>query len=324
MYHIIVNPASRSGKGGLIWKELEPVLKERNLEYEVLFSKESGHAAELVSELSKAHPEASPDAPLKLLVLGGDGTFNEVLQGISDFNVFQIGYIPSGSSNDLARDLNLPSNPHDCLNNILDCKTPYRMDLGCVTYNNTSGELSRLHGTTIMNPRYFDVSSGIGYDAAICEEALASPIKKVLNRFGLGKLVYLIISLKQLITTKAKDATLILDDKTEIKLPNLLFAAFMIHRYEGGGFMFAPDADCTDGVIDICAVSNISKPAVLATLPKALKGKHFNRKGIEKYSASKIEITVSEPYWVHTDGEVSVKSSSLTITCIKEAINLLK
>lgn len=324
MYHVIVNPASRTGKGKSIWSNLEPVLVDRGVDYKVVFSKKAGHVIKLVRDLSGYALASSPDAILKLIVLGGDGTLNEALQGISDFSRVQIGYIPTGSSNDMARDLKLPDDPVKCLNNILDCKTPEFMDLGVLKYNSTSKQLSRLHEESVMSKRYFDVSCGIGYDAAICEEALVSPIKKALNKVGLGKLVYLCISLKQLLTTKNQNCLMILDDEKKIKLPNFLFAACMVHKYEGGGFMFCPNSDYHDGLLDICAVSNVSKFTVLRALPKALKGQHFKFKGIDEYRASKIRFETDEPCWVHTDGEVTMKSNSITLTCEKEVLQILK
>lgn len=324
MFYIIVNPASKTGKGKAIWSELEPVLVERNIDYKVVFSKKPGHVIRLVRELSSSVISKSPDTILKLIVLGGDGTMNEALQGVSDFSRTQIGYIPTGSSNDFARDLKLAKNPVECLNNILDCKSPTYMDLGVLNFDNTSSELSRLHEENIMSKRYFDVSAGIGYDAAVCEEALISPMKKILNKIGLGKLVYLFIALKQLLTTKGNNCTITLDDKQVVKSTGFLFAAVMVHQYEGGGFMFCPGADYQDGKFDICTASNIPKLKILCALPTALKGQHFRFKGIDRYSAKKVHIESDIPLWVHTDGEVTMKSNSITLTCEREILQFLK
>jgi len=324
MYYVIVNPASRTGKGKTLWSDIEPVLVEQAVDYKVFFSKSAGHVSKLIKDISDSALANDSKDCIDFIILGGDGTLNESLQGISDFSKVRIGYIPTGSSNDMARDLKLPKEPLQCLRNILKCKEPVKMDIGCLEYNNTSSQLSRLHSNEPELKRYFDVSAGIGYDAAICEEALTSKIKKFLNKLGLGKLVYLIISLKQLITTKRCNCTMTIDDTTKIELPNFLFVASMIHQYEGGGFKFCPDADYTDGIIDICAISNISKFTVLRALPKALKGKHFKYKGIDRYSGKKIQLETATPVWVHTDGEVSHKSSSVTITCMKQALQILK
>lgn len=324
MYHVIVNPASKTGKGKKLWAELEPVLVDKGVDYKVVFSKKAGHVIKLVRDLAGYTLAQSPDAVLNLIVLGGDGTLNETLQGISDFSKVRIGYIPTGSSNDMARDLGLSTDPVICLNNILSCTHPTLMDIGCVKYNNSSSELSRSHEEELMTQRYFGVSCGIGYDAAVCEEALSSPIKKSLNRIGLGKLAYLFIALKQLLGTKEHSAVITLKNDKKVMLPNFLFAAAMIHQFEGGGFKFCPNADYHDGLLDIIAVSGVSKALVLRALPQAMKGNHFKYKGIERYLAKELKIETSVPCWVHTDGEVTMKSNSITITCAKEKIQILK
>lgn len=323
MYYIIVNPASKSGKGERIWSLLEPVLIKKKIEYKVFFSKEAGHVIRLVRELSASLLENDPDFVLKLIALGGDGTLNEVLQGITDFGRVQLGYIPTGSSNDLARDLGLPSEPVAILENILSCQEPSLMDVGILTYSQPSGELSRLHSDTASMTRYFSVSCGIGFDAAVCEEALASRFKNVLNKIGMGKLTYLSIALKQLIKAKKVTCRLTLDDNRSIELSKFLFVACMIHQYEGGGFKFCPGASACDGVIDVCTVGNIPKWLILMALPTAFFGKHYIFRGIEHYTAKKIQLETSSPLWVHTDGEVTRKSSSITITCEKQKLQFL-
>lgn len=323
MYYIIVNPASKSGRGAEIWSELQPVLDKKEIAYKVFFSKGVEHITKLVRDLSTSLLKAESDFILKLIVLGGDGTLNETLQGISDFNRVQIGYIPTGSSNDMARDLGLPRNPCEILENILSCTEPVLMDLGCLTYDQTAG---RSGGQTDGQPalkRYFSVSTGIGFDAAVCQEALVSRFKNILNKLGFGKLTYLSIALKQLLLARKVACTITLDDERQINLPKFLFIASMIHQYEGGGFKFCPGADFRDGLIDICAVGNIPKWLILIALPTAFSGEHYRFEGIDRYSASKIHLETSVPLWVHTDGEVTMKSSSITITCEQKKLQFL-
>lgn len=323
MYYIIVNPASRSGKGAKIWSMIEPVLIKRKIEYRVFFSKEAGHVIRIVQELSASLSNDGSDSALKLIVLGGDGTINETLQGISDFDRVCLGYIPTGSSNDLARDLRLSGDPLKILERILACEKPFIMDAGCLIYDRFSDELSRQHSNEESVRRYFSVSSGIGFDAAVCEEALASKFKNILNKIGLGKLTYLTIALKQLIKAKKVTCSITLDDGKTIELPKFLFVACMIHQYEGGGFKFCPGADAADGLLDVCVVGNIPKWLILIALPTAFFGKHYIFKGIDHYSARKINLKTSAPLWVHTDGEVTRKSDSVTVTCEKQKLQFL-
>lgn len=323
MYYIIVNPASKSGQGAKIWSEIQPVLEQQKIPYKVFFSQEAGHVIRLTADLSASLLNVDSNFTLKLIVLGGDGTLNEVLQGISDFDRVQIGYIPTGSSNDMARDLKLPKDSCKVLENILSCRKPLLMDLGRLTYEQSPGEPSRQCDSNPVLTRLFSVSSGIGFDAAVCEEALASKFKNALNRIGLGKLTYLGIALKQLIKARKVTCTITLDDTKQIYLPRFLFVACMIHQYEGGGFKFCPGADFSDGLIDICTVGDIPKWLILLALPTAFSGKHYRFNGIDHYTAHKVHLETSTPLWVHTDGEVTMKCQSISLNCEHQKIQFL-
>ena len=307
MYHIIVNPASRSGKGIQIWdRTIEPALKSRQADYRVYFSQAEGDVAQLAQQILEQYP----DEVLTFIVLGGDGTVNEFLQGAQDLSRVRLGYIPSGSSNDLARDLGIPKDPAAALELILNHAEATAMDVGQVTLAD---------GNTIR----FAVSCGIGYDANVCDEVAHSKLKKVLNRIGLGKLTYLGIALKQIITSRFVDCTLTVDEGTPLKKKRLIFIASMIHRYEGGGFMFCPDADPADGVLNLCSACNIPKPVIPFILPTAFLGKHFIFKNIDAYKGRQIVIEAPVELWVHTDGEARYKSSRITVSCLPRALKMI-
>lgn len=317
MYYIIMNPSSSSGRGMRIWKQLEPVFQERKIPYRLLLSTHNGHIAELAAEVTAS------ERPVNLIILGGDGTVNEALQGIRDFSKANIGFIPTGSGNDLARDMRLGKDPLKTLESILNKDICRKVDLGRLTVDSHRDASVKKGGNDTPNERFFVVSSGIGFDAAVCEEALSSRLKDVLNKLKLGKLTYLGIALKQLITAKNVSCDLYLDDKAPIHLDRFLFSAFMIHRYEGGGFKFCPDADAGDGLLDICLVGHLPKPVIFLALPTAFFGKHYLFPQIFHYRASRIEIKTSAPLWVHTDGEVYYKSDHIYLSCEKQKARFL-
>jgi len=97
----------------------------------------------------------------------------------------------------------------------------------------------------------------------------------------------------------------------------------MNHKYEGGGFKFCPDADFADGIFNICAIGDISPMTFIKALPLAMKGEHFSVKGIDPYSAKRIHIETDIPLWVHTDGEVVTKASSITISPEEEQLRII-
>lgn len=316
MYYFIVNPASRSGYGRHIWEEIvKPYLSQKKIPYEVHFSEKAGDVIRLAEQITTAFSQNHADDHeyCYLVILGGDGTVNESLQGISSFDRVIMGYIPTGSSNDLARDLGISKKPIEALERVLsagpESESIRLMDRGVVTTKN--------------GVRSFDVSCGLGFDAAVCEEAMHSKIKDTLNRLKLGKLTYLGIAIKQLFASKKVTADLYLDDNEPIHIRRIFFSVAMIHRFEGGGFKFCPMADYTDGIFDICVVGNLPKLVVLLCLPTGFFGKHYLLPGINHYRAKRIRIKTSEPLWMHTDGEVHEKVDFLEITCVQKDIRFI-
>ena len=300
MYHMIINPASSTGNGRKIWDRIEKILIEEKVEYTAYFT-DGPDSARKMAELLTSGGEHQ-----QIVVLGGDGTINEVLTGIQDYSKVTFGYIPAGSSNDFARDLHLATTPEEAIHAILNPKEFMRMDIGCLEYDGQK--------------RNFGVSMGIGYDAAICHEALASRIKRCLNKIHLGKLVYVVIALKQLFATKCHSCDVILDDTQKLHFDHYLFVTAMVHKYEGGGFMFCPKADPSDGLLDICTVNNISRFKVLCMLPTAYSGNHIKFKGINTYQAKKVQIITDAPAAVHADGESCKLQQEVTVTIEPEQL----
>ena len=93
MYAFIVNPNSRSGLGLKIWEQLELILKERHIDYQIYFTRRPGHGARLAAQICDTDAHT-------LVVLGGDGTIGEVVDGIRDLTKLTLAYIPIGSGND--------------------------------------------------------------------------------------------------------------------------------------------------------------------------------------------------------------------------------
>ena len=309
MYHIIINPASRSGAGKKLWKTIvEPYLMEQKIEYISYFSEHPGDVAKLAAKITKG---ASATAPRKLVILGGDGTVNEALQGIADFRAVTLGYIPTGSSNDFARDLDISKDTLTAAKQVFETGSKHKMDVGCVTFSDGK-------------KRYFAVSCGMGFDAAACEETNRSGFKKALNRIKLGKLAYLVIAVKQLFAVKSAECLITLDDRPAFTIKKYLFSATMIHRYEGGGFKFCPDAKADDGILNICTASTkMPKLILLMILPTAFFGKHYLFPGITPYKAQTVHIKASMPLWIHTDGEILREDEELTISCQKRALTVI-
>ncbi len=318
MYEILVNPGARSGRGVRIWNKVEPLFKEANAQYNVHFTEKFHEGGGIVSDIYKKY-ETSGET-MHLVIMGGDGTVNGVLQKIPSFKNIILSVIPIGSSNDLARDIGMPTDPVEAVKHLLEKPTTILVDVGHVHCENT---LVR-SGSMDIPDRRFIVSTGIGYDAAVCEEAMSSGIKNFFNKIGLGKLTYLGVALKQLFSANYIDGELTLNGSDNIThLNKLLFVCGMNHKYEGGGFMFGPEANNHDGMLELCVISKISKAKILVSLPKAYKGRHFEVDGIDHYRAKSYTVRTSEPLWVHADGEVDTKADFISVYAEQEALQLV-
>lgn len=324
MYYCLVNPSARSGKGNEIWEKLEEKFIQRGIEYKAASTKGPGHATRIIKKLTDpSNEQTRNEDKIKLVVLGGDGTLNEAINGIQDYDRTLVGYIPIGSSNDFARDLHYPKDIDELLDRIVDGRLVRSLDLGRLTYNSMSRETSRLHDEKISYIRMFDVSAGIGFDAAVCEQALSSGTKNFLNKIGLGKLTYGSIALRQLLGAERVPCDIILDDGEPIHLKSFIFIAAMIHHYEGGGFNFAPNADLSDGKFDLVYAGHMPTLRILFALPLSFFGHYYWIKGIGHHVVQKVNIKTEKPLWVHTDGEVSVKSDNITLECLNQKLHMM-
>ncbi|WP_242829205.1 diacylglycerol/lipid kinase family protein [Butyrivibrio sp. AD3002] len=323
MFYCIVNPSARSGNGKNIYNIFEEKCKTLGKPYKVVFTKGPGHAMSVVKKLTEKKIGEDSSEPINIVVMGGDGTLNEVISGIQDFDRVRLGVVPLGSGNDFVRDLDFPKNPEDLIDRILKEEVVRKLDIGNVHYDHMTKTFSRLHDERIASDRRFDVSAGIGFDAAVCEEALSSNTKNFLNRLGLGKLTYGSIAIRQILHADQPSCDIETDDNQHIHIDHLIFAAAMIHHYEGGGFKFAPDADLQDGYFDLIAGGDMSTFRIFKALPLAFFGKHYGQKGIHHIRAKEIKIRTALPLWVHTDGEVLLKSDAITLTCLQQKLSLL-
>ena len=103
MYYFIINPNARCGRGKNVWKKLERILERENAQYQAYITEKPGDAKVFARKLTEGCRE-----PHVIVAVGGDGTVNEILDGLSFCSPVTLGYIPAGSGNDLARSLRLP------------------------------------------------------------------------------------------------------------------------------------------------------------------------------------------------------------------------
>lgn len=378
MYHIIINPASSSGKGRKAWETAEPLFRQSGRKYEVHFSTEEHGIQDIVRELAEKAEEqwnrigleqakeellasdrfwAVWEAPvpeegtLDLIIVGGDGSLNEALNGIQDFSRIRVGLIPVGSGNDFALDAKISRNIEETVNRILKGDHRRRLDLGQVRWweepenagNAEPSEKAAEPGEEepdetgrpepaaaeprTLHTRNFLISSGVGFDAQVCYDSDHSRWKKLLNKIGLGKLIYIFTAIRLILTAKRARLEVEIDtgegSSENMTLEDCLFGVCMNHRFEGGGFQFAPEADPTDGKLDLCIPSGISRMKFFRLFPKAYSGGHVGAEGIHIVKGSRIVLRSDRPLYLHTDGEVPAVTREAEMSLLPGVLEFL-
>lgn len=316
MIHAVINPAGAGGKTMKAWLQAEKILHEKNASYEAHFSALNHNINDIVHELSSQNEEVN------ILLFGGDGTMNLAVNAIADFEKTKIGYVPCGSGNDLARALKIPQDVKTCIERVLENNVIRQLDVGeviCHDLYDRNGIL--LHDTDLS--RRFNISSGIGFDAEICANVESGKIKKMLNPLGLGKLSYIAEAVRVIFNARRAKTEMILDHNETLHFDQLLFTAAMNTAYEGGGFMFGPDADPCDGLLEIAAADGLSRVDFFRMFPYAYTGSHVKFEGVTMKRAKEVEIITDQPLWVHTDGEIIGMSSHITFCMSKEKMRML-
>lgn len=317
MYYFIVNLTSRTGKAREIWIRVEKELNRQGVAYEAYITEYAGHARELAEELCTRGTEylkggaEVEERQACLVVVGGDGTANEVINGMHDFDRIRFGYIAIGSGNDLGRGLGISKDPMEALKGILGAGEPFRMDLGFVTDGKGQN-------------RYFAISSGIGIDADVCRQALTSRLKKLLNHLGLGSLTYVLLTVKALFTMPTTELAISFDGGPKKRISRMIFVAGMNHPWEGGGVPMAPKADCRDGRLSVCCVYGIPRWKTFFLLPLLVRAKHENLKGFEVIDCERYELEIPRPMTVHGDGEYLGEHTHIRYRCLPGMLQVMK
>ncbi len=306
MYHFIINPNASGGRGRRVWRRVEKELRRLKVEYEAFLTEKTGDAAACAFRLTDGCKK-----PLTIVVIGGDGTVGETVGGLAFCGPVTMGYIPAGSGNDLARSLKLPKNPRKCLKRILHPASYKLLDYGVVSYGGQSAH------------HRFVVSSGIGMDAAVCGNIAEVRARQTGRGIFLGKWNYLVLGIRQLILAKPVKGCLILDSTKKVEFNHIYFISAHIHPYEGGGFLFAPGADPSDGQLDVRVVHQDRKLRLVPILLGALLGSRRNHPGSRLYTCREAEIRLDRPMAVHYDGESCARQQELQLRCISSKIRMI-
>jgi diacylglycerol kinase (ATP) len=279
-YTFILNPEAGKGHARKLLEPLRNELEARKVDYELLVTKRVGEALDFTRNGS---------GPV-VVAVGGDGTLNEVVNGIT-VKHRAIGIVPAGSGNDFIKSMGHPRRLSPALDLIFTGKVR-RVDAGVITCT------SKVHDadTHETHERVFINGVGVGFDAAVAAKMRTI---KYLN----GTPVYVLAVLQTLGKFKAP-VFRIITDGVERTSRNLLIAIGN-GRCAGGAFYLTPDAIVDDGLLDLCVIQEISVPRILRLMPLVMLGRHRNVREVSFLRArDQIQIDSDQRFYVHADGEV--------------------
>lgn len=288
MLYFFVNPASRSGKGGEKWTQAEPILTRKHIPHQVYFLSDDPFPRSVMEGIF-----ARESGIVSIIIIGGDGTVNQCINNIPDFDRVELSVLPTGSGNDFCRNKAIPKSLEEQIDGILEKKNTLLVDRGIITYHCTDAE---------PVTRYFAVSTGLGYDAAVCHLAEHSKIKKAFNKIKLGKLAYITIGVQEIFNAKLSSMDITIDGETKT-YNNVFFIATMNQPYEGGGIAMTPNASDCDGILNFLIFSDVSKLKALCTIPLLYIKKHAGKPGVNLLTGKTVSVTSSDSRVLHYDGD---------------------
>ncbi|MBQ7949304.1 MAG: diacylglycerol kinase family lipid kinase [Clostridia bacterium] len=238
MYHIIFNPVAGKKKASKNLRVVEEMLQERGIAYQLHQSCDVHDAEAIARKLTE-------QGETELIVLGGDGTLNEVLNGLSDPTVCKIGLIPSGTGNDFAERRGIPLDPKKAMKRILD------------------GEAQDVDYIDVSGTRCMNVA-GLGMDVDVLERCQKGKMK--------GKLKYLMSLIKSLFAFKGYRVKIVSEGREETH--DVLICAACNGSQFGGGIKICPPAKEDDGQMDVVIVDCIGgKWKIIKAFIQLMKGK---------------------------------------------------
>jgi diacylglycerol kinase (ATP) len=273
-----VNPAAAGGTTGKRWPEIAHRAAQRGLDGDALISERPGQLTTLAAD-------AVAGGATRLVVVGGDGSVNEVVNGIADAHGVELAVIPRGTGWDFVRTFDIPRNL-DAAVDVALTGSVREIDLGAVTYRTWGGEDAR---------SIFANVASAGISGAIAQRANES--SKTLG----GKVSYYWATLAVFVGWQTGEMRVTVDG--ESRNGKMIDAVVCNGRYLGGGMMMCPEAEPDDGVFDVLLIGDVTKRDLLLVLPKTYKGNHLPHPRLELLRGKVVTVESAEPLPIELDGE---------------------
>jgi diacylglycerol kinase (ATP) len=293
---IVANPSSGRGRAGAQLRRIEGLLRDQGLEFRVLFTTGRGHAAEVAAA-------ALRDGARYLVAAGGDGTVNEVVNGIMAAGGAEksvLGVVPTGSGCDFARTFGIPRNAARAARRLAGDEVRV-IDVGMVTF--TAGD------TTAV--RYFANIAEAGMGGSVVARAAGLPAWLGPARYFFGFWLTLPGFQPAAVRVEADGVT------AEWTAHNVVVANC---QYYGGGMRISPRSEPDDGVLDVLAMIG-PKHIAYTILPKFYRGTHLPHRHIAELRATRVTVEAAAPFQVEADGEL-LGTTTATFEIVPRALRL--
>jgi YegS/Rv2252/BmrU family lipid kinase len=281
IYKIIVNPTAGRGEGERAIPQIESLLKAQGLHFDMVPTERPWHAAELAQQ-------AAADGHEVVVAAGGDGTANEVLNGLvrarqEGVGRSAMGVLCVGQGNDFAFGMGIPTDLEEACH-LLAHGHRRAIDVG------------RVYGGLYPEGRFFGNGIGIGFDAVVGFEAV-----KMKRLHGFPS--YLVAVLKTVfLYYKAPLTEIELDGETFTQ--RSLMISVMNGQRMGGGFMMAPQGEPDDGQFHLCIAREVSRPGIFGLIPHFMRGTQASQEAIRMANAHRVRVVAVEGVLpAHADGE---------------------
>jgi len=298
----VINPAAAGGKTAKIWSMKSKYFQKKFNNFDEVYTQQSGDAVKIAREAVEENYDY-------IISVGGDGTVNEIVNGMlsSEKESIKTKLIiyPLGTGSDLSRTLNLPHNVQGIIDLIKRGKTKSIKVVEAKFLNNEQQ----------IEKRYFVNIADCGMGAEVAKKLNES--KKTID----GSLSYLLKIFQTLINYKNKEIKIEADNKLLYK--GKINSAIIAHgNYFGGGIKIAPEADLFKDKLNLVLLKDFSKLGIILNLIKGYKGNHLSHSLVESYFVEEIKITAEEKVELELDGE-SVGSINAEFKVSKKSVSIL-
>jgi YegS/Rv2252/BmrU family lipid kinase len=280
----IVNPHAARGAVGKNWPQIRELAEKRLGSFKSFLTTAPGEATQLARL-------AVSESAQSVVCVGGDGTLNEVINGLMNDDGprnpdLQLGFIPNGTGCDFRRTLCIPTNAEQALDVVAKGNTRL-IDLGRLRFTDHDGEI---------RTRYFHNLTSFGLGGEVDERVNNSG-----KKLG-GFLSFIMATLISLVRYEGKRIRLRVDDHFDEEVV-VLNVAVANGQYHGGGMWVAPGADPSDGLFHVTIIGDLSLPEVFYYLPKLYNGKILQVKQVRSLTGRKVEALSDERVLLDVDGE---------------------